>query len=145
MGFVFSLATVLAVRYQREQAEERALADLNFQIQQTQTAVERIDADLAKTSEKRVRDVQQLLDGAHFHASYARLQLLQRGRGELLEHLQVLGQRRAQQQQAYFAALRAREMLSDLEGKQRVAYMVAATRREQKRSDDLFLARRLRG
>lgn len=144
MAFLFSLSTVLAFRRQKEQAEERLLLHLGLQMQQAEADIGRISVDIARSTEERAREIQQTFNAAHHQTHYARYQLLQNGRSELQTQLSTLRTRHGQQQAIYLASRRDREMLSDLEAKQRRAYRVELDRAETKRNDDLYLSRRLR-
>ena len=144
MAFVFPLASVLALRSQKEKAEERLLIQLGAEIGQTEADLGRISADIARSSEERAREVHQAFNAAHHQAHYARYQLLGSARAELQAQLVTLRSRQQQQQAAYLASRRDREMLTDLHLKQRNIYRLELDRSEAKRNDDLYLSRRLR-
>lgn len=142
MGFVFSLAAVLQVRRNAEEREERILGDILREMNQTTQSIQRIDAELTGTIARREAEVEQALAGSHHHISYGRHALLQQTRSELEERLKGWKQLRDRQVAVHQSARIAREMISDLRGRQREAYVSAMSRREQSALDDGYLARR---
>ena len=144
MAFVFSLAAVLALRQQREQQEERALTAVLHELAAARETVGRIEGELRRVRAEHAQIAPQSLQAVALHERYARIHVLEQGRQEMLARVAELGVRREAQQQIYLTARRDRDLLDDLRTRQRAAFAVEATRSEQKRMDDLFLARRLR-
>ena len=145
MTFIFSLAAVLTVRRQREDAEERRLAAIARETEDTRRDLARVRTELKTASAHPSFNVPQLLQGVALHQGYARIALL---RQALLEGEASLAQQEARlqtQHAVYLAARQARELLEDLEARQRTAFAAGILRREQRGNDDLFLARRRRG
>ncbi len=145
MGFVFSLAAVLTVRRQREEMEERRLGAVALEHARAKQNLERIRGELASASAQRAVARPELVQGTSIHERYARVVLLQQALIELERVVAEIGMRRDAQQRIYVAARRDRELLEELEERQRLLFYADATRREQRRHDDLYLARRLRG
>lgn len=139
-----SLRVVLAVRRRKEEAEERVLAALGQQIQQAIAEAERLQAELASVTASRLEDVDRLLNGIHHQHSEARYRQLQQQRSEALSQRVKLEQMRISQMVTYLAARRDREVISELQQRRMAAYQAELRVREQKRSEDLFLARRAR-
>lgn len=144
MAFKFPLATVLRVRTIREDREERMLQQILFEIGQTVRLIEHIDNELARQNVKRSSKLLTTEEGRDVHASYGEHASLKQQRKEIEAHLEKLEQLREIQIQAYEAARRDREMLTDMRKTQRDEYWTAIAKREQKALDDNFGARRLR-
>ena len=144
MAFVFSLAAVLALRHQREQQQERALTAILHELAAGRDTVHRIEDELRRLHADHAQTRPQSQQAVSLHEQYARIHVLEQGRAEMLARLADLEIRRAAQQQLYLAAHRDRELLDDLKTRQRAGFSLEAARRDQKRMDDLFLARRLR-
>jgi len=142
--FAFSLAAVQAVRRQRERQEERALSAVLHEMQQTRLTLERIEAELRQAGASRLRAEPQPMQGVSLHEQYARMELLRQAWAEVLARLEELATQRDQQQGSYLTARRDRELLDELEQKQKTSFEAKLLQQEQKRNDDLFLARRLR-
>ena len=144
MAFVFSLAAVLALRHQREQQAERALTALLHELAAGRDTVQRIEDELRRLHADHAQTRPQSQQAVSLHERYARIYVLEQGRAEMLTRLADLDAQRAAQQQLYLDAHRDRELLDDLKTRQRAGFALDANRRDQKRMDDLFLARRLR-
>ena len=144
MAFVFSLAAVATVRRERERQAERALAAVLREIQRTQATLARLETELREMAAARLAAASRQLTGVSLHEQYARMELLRTARGEVVAHLGALTAQREQQQLLYIAAHRDRDLLNELEQRQRAIFQGEQALREQKRNDDLFLARRLR-
>lgn len=144
MPRTFPLAAVLALREQKEQAEERALMAIGADIQQVQLALSRVRQELAQSAALRAREIETVRSGAQHQANYARHKVLYDAQADLLGQIQQLELRRRDQQAVYLAAKAAREMLTELEKQGRAAWNLEEQRRDQRRLDDLFTARRLR-
>lgn len=144
MPRTFTLAAVLALRQQKEEAEERALAAISAQVQQIRSALERVAQETTRHAQERAREVHSLLAAAHHQASHAQLLLLRRAQAEWNEQLDAAERLRHEQQARYVEARSQREMLSELQQQQRAAWEDELSDREQKRLDDQFASRRLR-
>ena len=114
------------------------------QLEQTETNLQRVRMELRSAAAERALGAPELLQGMTLHARYARTVLLQHALVELEASVAEMAARRTTQQQAYVAARRDRELLEELESRQKNLHTAEAQRREQRRNDDLFLSRRLR-
>jgi hypothetical protein len=139
-----SLRVVLAVRRRKEEAEERALAALNQQIQRAEAEAERLQTEIAAVGTSRREEIQQLLNGAHHQHSEARYTHLLQQCSMALAEAKRLDGLRVDQMAAYLAAKCGREVISELQERRTSAYQADLQGREQKRNEDLFLARRAR-
>ncbi len=144
MPHTFTLAAVLAVRQQKEEAEERALAAIALQVQQIQLALDRLEREITQHAEVRAREVHTLLPAAHHQASHARFTMLRAAQGELRDQMEAAETLRKEQQARYRVARSNREMLTELDQQQRAAWETELKTREQKQLDDIFSARRSR-
>lgn len=143
MGFRFSLAAVLLVRRERESAEERLLGATERALAGARGQLEAVRGELRRLSEERAGEGSRLMQGVMLHEQYARVAVLDAARAELDRQVAELEQRRDTRRLAYVTARGDRELLEELEATQRSSFVAAATVREQKRSDDLFLSRRV--
>lgn len=144
MGFRFSLAAVLLVRREREAAGERALAAAERELLTARGQLEAVRQELRRMAEERSGAGPRVLQGVAVHEQYARWAVLGGAQVELEQRVAEMAARRDARRVAYVAARRDRELLEQMEAEQRAAFQAAATVREQKRSDELFLMRRLR-
>lgn len=140
----FPLAAVLAVRQQKESAEERALTAVLAEINGVRVGIARAEQAMVQHGNDRAREVSASHSAAHHQASHARWTLLQKTRRSLEDQLRVLETRRAEQQGRYLRARSDREMLTELQVQQRAAWDAELATQEAKQMDDLFASRRLR-
>ena len=140
----FPLAAVLAVRQQKEDAEERALTAVLAEMNGLRVAVARAEQVMVQHANERFREVLGSHSAAHHQSSQARWTLLRNTKQSLQQQLQTLELRRAEQQVRYLKARCDREMLTELEVQGRAFWEAEQEMREAKRMDDLFASRRLR-
>jgi flagellar export protein FliJ len=144
MAFQFSLAVVLRLREVMEKREERALQSIQLDVSRTLQAIEELSVAIGGAQQARETAMQQTISGGHLHSLLWEEQVAEQGLRLLLGKLQVLEQEREKQMKVYQAAHRDREMLSDMMEKQKDIYEREWLREEQKRLDDIFMARRHR-
>lgn len=142
MSFKFSLATVLKVRESVERREERVLQKIQLEIARTLRQADELVEQISRTHEARERLMQQATAASNLHTLLEAAQAMSEQRLGLLERVQVLEQERAKQMKVYQAAHRDREMLTDMQMRQRDTYEKELERTRQKQLDDLFMARR---
>jgi flagellar FliJ protein len=142
MAYKFSLATVLRVRGIIEEREERILQTILFDISKVFDTLERTDRRLAESENSRYAEVLKPSTGLQLQASYGEVKTLKQFRKELEAQIQKLEQARDAQLVVYEAARRDREMLTDMNQKQRNLYNTEQSKREQKTLDDNYIARR---
>ncbi len=141
MGFRFSLAAVLLVRREREAAEERLLGAAERELAAARAQRDVVRGELRRLGELRAGEGSQVRQGVALHEQYARLAVLGAACAEMDGQVAELGTRRDVRRRAYVAARRDCELLEEMEASQRASFVAGAGAREQKRSDDLFLAR----
>lgn len=144
MPRIFPLAAVLAVRQQKEDAEERSLLALGAQLQGIQTAIQHVQTELDLHGDTRAREIDQTHFAVHHQSGQARWANLRAALLQLQTRLRALEIQKAEQQARYLAARSDREMLTELRTTQRTAWEAELAGREAKRIMDLFAARRPR-
>lgn len=140
----FPLTAVLAVRQQKEESEERALTAILAEAVGVRLAIERAELHMVQHTDDRAREVSLVHNAAHHQAHHARWTMLREHKQALLQQLQMLELRRAEQQTRYLRARSDREMLTELQIQQRASWEAELLTREAKQMDDLFASRRLR-
>lgn len=144
MSFQFSLTAVLLIRREREASRERALAAAERELHAVRQQLEMVDDELRRLAGLRESAEPCLMQGVAVQEQYARWAVLQQARTELKRAIAERAIERDAQMRLYLSARRDRELLEKLETEQRATYYAAATMREQKLSDELFLLRRPR-
>ncbi len=141
MGFRFSLAAVLRFRESMEKREELALQKILQEMARLRREIERRNATIAASQEARNEAMQNPIPASHIQSMLNDIEAATEQRNKLLESLLALDRQRALQTQKYQTANRDRQMLSDMQTKQRDAYEVMQDRATQKFLDDIFAAR----
>lgn len=77
-------------------------------------------------------------------AQYGAIEILDRRRAAVMEHVQKVEQLRDKQMAAYGAARRNRETLDQLLNEQRAAYESSVAQREQREMNDIAVRRHVR-
>ena len=144
MGFRFSLAAVLLVRREREAAAERALGAAERAVAAARGQREQVRAELVRLAAEWAGAGPRLLQATALLERYARVAVLDAAQVEMDGQIVQMETQRDARRLLYVAARRDRELLEELEASQRASFRAAADAREQKRNDDLFLARRMR-
>ena len=144
MAFKFSLAVVLRLRESIETCEERALRAIQLEVSRTQQAIEKLGVAIGGAQRDRETALQQTMSGGQLRSLLWEEQAAEQGLKLLLGKLQALEEERDKQMRVYQAAHREREMLSEMMEKQKDIYEREWLRDEQKRLDDIFMARRHR-
>jgi flagellar export protein FliJ len=144
MGFQFPLAAVLRVRESIEKREERVLQSIQKNVARTLQQVEELSVAIGGAHRGRELALQQTISGGHLHSLLWEEQSAEQRLKSMLGQLQALEQEREKQMKVYQVAHRNREMLTDMMKKQKGIYDREWLREEQKRLDDIFMARRHR-
>jgi flagellar export protein FliJ len=144
MAFQFPLAVVLRVRESIERREERALQSIQLDVARALHQIEQLIAAIGGADRAREKALQQTISGGHLQSLLGEEQAAEQQLKSMLGQLQVLEQEREAQMKVYQAAHRDREMLTDMLKKQKDVYEREWLREEQKRLDDIFMARRHR-
>lgn len=145
MAFRFPLATVLRLRQSVEKREELALQKVLLDIAGVRHQIEQLSAEIALARQAIDKSLQKLLPAHQLQSMLSAMNSVVDRKKATIESLARLERQRAAQMQAYRAAHRDRQMLSDMETRQRQEYDQARARAEQKRLDDIFAARIQRG
>jgi flagellar export protein FliJ len=141
MAFRFGLATVLRFRESIEKREELALQQVQMQIARARREIDELSAQIAQAQRAREQAMREPLPAAHLQAMVRAAEAAAEQKKALQETLQNLEKLRIQRMQAYQAAHRGRQMLSDIQSRQQDAYERERERRQQKFLDDIFAAR----
>jgi flagellar export protein FliJ len=144
MGFQFSLAAVLRVRENLERGEERLLQAIQLNVARTLQQVEELSVAIGSAHWKRELALRETMSGGHLQSLLWEEQSAEQRLTSLLSELQLLEQEREKRMKLYQVAHRNREMLTDMLNKKRGIYEREWLRDEQKRLDDIFMARRHR-
>ncbi len=140
----FPLAVLLALREQREQAEERMLTQTNAQLAELRQVLRRLADQLAQLAETRLGQVQTLRLGTEILSFEARWKELRNGQAEMQSKFQALEAQRSVQLGNYLRARSDRETLTEVRDQHRKEWESYEKLREQKAIGDLFNARRKR-
>ncbi len=143
MGFVFALRAVLTVRRQREEAAERALAEEMRELAEARRAMEWVRGEVERAAAERDGAAAGAVPALEMRERYARKELLEAAQGETRVRLERAEERAKSLRESYLAARREREVMEEMEARQRTFHDLEALRREAKRTDDLLLGRRL--
>jgi flagellar export protein FliJ len=137
----FSLEALLRIRQHREDAEEQALTSINTHRLRIEETLFRLQQELRHWTDDRIRDAGQSKTGAFQAMDYVRLNVLRDATVQLEGQLEDVVVRWKERQATYLAARSARETLSELKKAEKDASDLQQQRREQRRLEDLFLAR----
>jgi flagellar export protein FliJ len=144
MAFRFPLATVLRVKENIEEREERALQKIQLEMERVRREIEELSAHLENAHDAREQAMQRTIPAGHLHTMLWEARAAAEKKKVLLHTLQILEEQRDQQMKIYQAAHRDRETLTGMFDEQRDAYEQEQTRTQQKHLDDIFIARRQR-
>jgi flagellar biosynthesis chaperone FliJ len=145
MAFRFPLASVLRLRQAMERREELALQKVLYEIAQHRRKIEQLDESIAEADRTREAMLQQPTSAFQLQSMLLEAQTMVENRRLLIDALIPLEQKRLKQMVVYQAAIRERQIMSDLESRRRDEYTVQHERMQQKRLDDIFAARAHRG
>lgn len=145
MGFNFPLASVLRFRESVERQEELELRKVQLEAAGVRRSIEQATMEIAIAQQTRETALQQPLPAAHLQAMLRAADGAIEKKKKLLAILQKLEEQSAARMQRYQTAHRNRQMLSDLETRQRDSWELQQGKTQQKAVDDLFGARHQRG
>ncbi|MGA8940619.1 MAG: flagellar FliJ family protein [Acidobacteriaceae bacterium] len=144
MAFRFPLASVLRVRESIERREERALQAIQLDIARLEHHVGALQGATARARDICEEALRQSISAGQLHSLLCEEQSAERELRLTLAQLHTVEQQRDAQRKIYLAAHREREMLTEMRQKQKNLYEKMRSRDEQKKLDDLFIARRIR-
>jgi flagellar export protein FliJ len=145
VAFRFSLASVLRLRESIERREELALQRAEHDIARAIRLIEELTDQLAKAGDARDEALQRSTPAYRLQDMQGELNRAVAVKQTLLDKLQTLKQQRDAQLRLYQAAYNGRQMLTELRQKKKDEYEQEQVRAQQKRLDDIFVARRQRG
>jgi len=141
MAFRFSLATVLLFRQSVEKREELALQKILMEMARTRKEIQEITTAIAAAHAARNQAMLNPLPASHVQDMLSDTDAAAERKKKLIESLAVLEREHQAQTRKYQAAHRDRQMLSDMQSRQREAYDQERARATQKFLDDIFAAR----
>lgn len=145
MGFHFPLDSVLRFRESVEHQEELQLRKVQLEVASVRRSIEQVTMEIAVAQRARETALQQPLPAAHLQAMLHAADGAVEKKKKLVAALQKLEEQSAACMQRYQLAHRKRQMLSDLETRQRELWELQQVKTQQKAVDDLFGARHQRG
>lgn len=141
MAYKFPLATVLRYRESLERREERALQAILADMGRIRRAIESVSAEIVYAQNARNEAIKETLPAVNLQGLIDSVHKAIDRKNALIEALAETDKRREAQTERYQAAHRDRQMLSDMQTKQRDAHEQQRARAEQKVLDDIFAAR----
>lgn len=144
MGFQFPLAAVLQVRIRAEEREEALLKQILAELAKASVTMQEIEVAIASAHRDRVSEAGASITALDICAQYGAIEILDRRRAAVMEHVQKVEQLRDKQMAAYGAARRNRETLDQLLNEQRAAYESSVAQREQREMNDIAVRRHVR-
>lgn len=145
MGFRFSMASVLRWREGIEKREELTLQQVQFELNRVRQRIEEITEDLVKANRQREEALQDWMQASELNGLNDEMSAAANARQILIETMATLRKQKEEQMAVYRAARVNRRMLTDLEKQHREAWEQEQDRTDQKRLDDVFTARLIRG
>jgi flagellar export protein FliJ len=141
MAFRFTLAAVLRFRESVEKREEMALQKVLMQMAQVRRTIESLTAQIERAHKLRHDAMQNPQTAFELRAMLAHAEVAAERRTQLIVALKELDEKRHAQMNAYQAAHRNRQMLSEMAVRQRDAWELEHARAQQKFVDDIFASR----
>ena len=141
MAFRFTLAQVLRVRESVERKEELSLQRAEFEVARVKRRIEELTQELAAASRRRDEALQEPMQAYLLQGMDAEINAALEARHQSIEKLKVVLVQRDQQRAIYQAAHNGRQMLTDLQKQQRIEFELEEVKAQQKKIDDLFVAR----
>lgn len=138
-----SIRVLLQVRCQREELEERRLTAIIEKLKLAQSELATLSTELKGITATRLSEIQSVSPSVHHQAVEAHSRLLWKQCADQAQEIERLKDLRAQQMKAYLSAHREREVMESINKQRMDALAADRQRREQKLSEDLFLARRV--
>lgn len=139
-----ALHVVLSLRRHKEDMEERRLADILREKAKCDAELERVAVELEQITALRLRQIQHIQNGLYYQECDAAIRQLSQSRTDMLARIDELDRQRVQQMSVYVAARRDREVIEEVRDKREALREADRRAREQKRVEELFLARRFR-
>ena len=145
MNFRFALAAVLSLREGLEERAQLRLERTQLEVSHCRQALEMVPELQRAVLSMRERQLAAATPAAELHFQERTRQGLRARARALQGHLSELLQTREQQLEAYQAARRDRQALSELRDRQLLEFEARLARQQQRRADDQFLSNSRRG
>ena len=141
MGFRFPLAAVLRVKQSIEKQEELVLQKVLLEISQVQHQIDDLTLDIVRARQLRDQAMQQMIAAIELDSMSNQIKDAMDRRQELIHSLGELRRKRELQNRRYQTARNNREMLSEMQARQKDAYAQESARAEQRFFDEIFASR----
>jgi flagellar export protein FliJ len=145
VGFRFPMASVLRWREGIEKKEELALQQVQFEVNRVRKRIDEITEEIAMARREREEALQSWTQANELQGMQDEMNAAADARQILIETLATLKKQKETQMAVYSAARMNRRMLTDLETRQRETWEHEQVRADQKRLDDVFTSRLIRG
>ncbi|MGD0481722.1 MAG: flagellar FliJ family protein [Terracidiphilus sp.] len=144
MPFRFSLASVLQLRKSIERRAEISLMSAQLEVARVRHRIDELTYEMAKACQEREKALRNSTPAIRLQAKQVEISAAIEAKQILIETLQTLKLQRDTQMNAYKAAHRGHQALTDLRAQQKNLYEQEELRRQQKQLDDIFASRWLR-
>jgi flagellar export protein FliJ len=141
MPFKFSLAPVLQLRKIIEKRAEVSLLSAQHEVARVRRRIDELTDEMANAYLEREMAMRNPISANLLQAKQIEISAAIEARQTLLETLQTLKLQRDTQMNAYKAAHRDRQALTELRAQKKNLYEQEETRRQQKQLDDIFASR----
>jgi len=141
MSFKFNLATLLRVRESIEKREETALQAIQAEIGRLRRTVEILDSEIGRSYKALEALMGHPLEAREMQLTLSEINRKNEMRQEVLLQIDACQQKQKEQLEAYRAAARGRQVLSEMRAQKRAEYDQRQERAQQKFLDDIFASR----
>jgi len=136
-----SIRVLLQFRAHREELEERRLTAIIEELKLTQARLAEVSTELNCITSTRFTEIQSILPNARYQEIETYSNSLWKRAADHAAEIERLRRAYAQQMSVYLSARRDRETMAALDKERTDALNAERNSREQKRNEDLFLAR----
>jgi molybdopterin/thiamine biosynthesis adenylyltransferase len=136
---------VIGIRRRQEEMEERKLVEIVKQLREAEDEQNRIKAELHRLTAARVDQLNEVVDVTHHRAAAAELSAVLRRSDVVTASIKNIEEQKGIQMAAYLSARSGRKIIEDLDRQRLDAERAVISRQEQRRTEELFLARRVLG
>jgi flagellar export protein FliJ len=144
LPFKFSLAPVLQLRKSIERRAEVSLMSAQLEVARVRRRMDELTEEMASACQEREKALRNSIPAIRLQAKQVEISAAIEAKQTLFETLQTLKVQRDIQMNAYKAAHRGRQALTDLRARQKNLYEQEELRKQQKQVDDIFASRWLR-
>jgi flagellar export protein FliJ len=135
------IQVLLQVRSHREELEERRLTAIIEKLRLVESELAEISTELNCITSARLTEIQGILPNAHYQEVEAYSSSLWKRSADHAAEIEALRKAYVQQMSVYLSTRRDREVMESLDKQRTDALEAERNSREQKRDEDLFLAK----